>query len=132
MSVVRKQKTALFIAHNALKLLKVWSKNLQTCTAVNDWHSHAVWHYTNLAILIIYVINLTVNLSLINAANTCSVKLWDPRRVGNHSKNIRQNHSTRVFSDSRRSIVRLSSSNDNSHYYLLLNNSNTLIFHFFW
>ena len=37
----------------------------------------------------------------------------------------RQNHSTRVFSDSRQSFVKLSSSNDNFHNNLLLNNSNT-------
>ena len=43
----------------------------------------------------------------------------------------RQNHSTRVFSDSFRSFVRLSSSNDNFHNNLPLNDSNTLIFHFF-
>ena len=44
----------------------------------------------------------------------------------------RRNHSTRVFSDSRWSFVRLSSSNDNFHKSLILNNSNTFIFHFFW
>ena len=35
-----------------------------------------------------------------------------------------QNHSTRAFSDSRQSFVRLSSSDDNFQSNLLLNNSN--------
>ena len=47
------------------------------------------------------------------------------------SPRTRQNHSTRVFWDSCRSFVRLSSSNDNFHNSLLLNNINTLMFHFF-
>ena len=44
----------------------------------------------------------------------------------------RQNHSTRVFWDLRRSFLSLLSSNDNFHNNLLLNNSNALIFCIFW
>ena len=43
----------------------------------------------------------------------------------------RQNHSTKLFSDSHQRVERLSSSNDNFHNNLILSNSNTLIFHFF-